>query len=202
MGVAFAAMLAGKSLGLVLAVVSGYYGGWLDKILQRFIDVWLALPGLVVLLTLFGLIGPSIPSMIVVLGLSSVPWSTRFLRSGVIQVVAKPYVDAAHAVGVTDLRLMVRYVIPNIMPLVVFDATVTLGANVLLIASLGFLGFGIPPPNPDLGSMLSDSGLTYLRRAPWLAIWPGVAITLVAFAFNVFGDALRDVLDPRLRGSR
>jgi peptide/nickel transport system permease protein len=202
LGVSLAAMAIGKSLGVLLAVVSGYYGGWLDKILQRFIDVWLALPSLIILVSLVGLIGPSIGSMILVLGLTSVPWSARLFRSGVVQVMGRTFVEAGRAVGVTDVRLMWRYVVPNIMPLVIYSATVTLGLNILIIASLGFLGFGLPPPHPDLGSMLSGAGLTYMRRTPWLAIWPGLAITLIAFGFNVFGDAIRDVLDPRLRGAR
>lgn len=201
LGVSLAAVLVGKLLGVTIAVVSAYYGKWLDISVQRVIDIWLSLPNLVILLTLLGLIGPSIPSMILVVGLSNVPFSVRLFRSVALQLMVEPYVEAARALGASDIRIMTRYLVPNLLPIVIYSATVMLGSTILVIASLGFLGFGLPPPHPDLGSMLSGAGLDYMRRAPWMAVWAGMAITLIVFGFNVFGDALRDVLDPRLRGT-
>jgi peptide/nickel transport system permease protein len=173
----------------------------LDKISQRFVDIWLALPTLIILITLFGALGISITTMIIVIGLANAPGSSRLIRSVVIGVREEPYVEAARSTGATDVRIMLRYILPNITHIIIYSSTVTLGSVILIVASLGFLGFGVPPPHPDLGAMLSGDGLTYMRRLPWLAIWPGLAITLIVFSFNVLGDALRDVLDPRLRGT-
>jgi peptide/nickel transport system permease protein len=201
MAVAFGAVALGKSIATLIALVSGYYGGWLDKIIQRVVDIWLAVPTLILVISMLGIVGPGFRSMLLVIAFVTVPASSRLIRSAVVGVRAETYVDAARAVGVGDLRILGRYILPNVLHIIVYSATVTLGAAIILAASLGFLGFGIPAPRPDLGGMLSGAGLQYMRRSPWLSIWPGVAITLIVFAFNVFGDALRDVLDPRLRRS-
>jgi peptide/nickel transport system permease protein len=200
-GISLGAVVLAKTTATLIATLSGYYGGWLDKIGQRFIDIWIALPTLIILITLFGALGISITTMIIVIGLANAPFSSRLIRSVVIGVREEPYVEAARSIGATDMRIMLRYILPNITHIIIYTSTVTLGAVILIVASLGFLGFGVPPPHPDLGAMLSGDGLTYMRRLPWLAIWPGLAITLIVFSFNVLGDALRDVLDPRLRGT-
>jgi peptide/nickel transport system permease protein len=202
MGLAFGAVLLSKSVATVIAVLSGYYGGWLDKIVQRFVDIWLSVPTLILLVSLLGVIGSGFWPMLIVIGLANAPGSSRLIRSVVVSVRSETYVEAAQAVGAGDARIVLRYILPNILHMVIYSATVTLGGVIILAASLGFLGFGVPPPRPDLGGMLSGAGLQFMRRSPWLAIWPGLTITLIVFAFNVFGDALRDVLDPRLRGSR
>lgn len=200
MAIAFGSVLLAKVLATLIAVISGFYGGWLDKVIQRFVDVWLAIPTLILLVSLLGVIGPGFWSMLIVIGLANVPGSARLIRSVVVSVRSEMYVDAARAVGTTDWRLLWSYILPNILHIIVYSATVTLGSVIILTASLGFLGYGVPPPRPDLGGMLSGAGLQFMRRSPWLALWPGLAITLIVFAFNVFGDALRDLLDPRLRG--
>ena len=200
MAVAFGAVLISKSLATLIALLSGYFGGWLDKVTQRFIDIWLSIPTLILLISLLGVIGPGFWSMLIVIGLATVPGSSRLIRSIVVSVRHEMYIEAARAVGVSDGRILLRYVLPNILHIVVYSSTVTLGGVIILAASLGFLGYGVPPPRPDLGGMLSGAGLQFMRRSPWLAVWPGLAITLIVFAFNVFGDALRDLLDPRLRG--
>ncbi len=200
MAIAFGAVLLSKSTATLIAVFSGYYGGWLDKIVQRFIDIWLSVPTLILLISLLGVIGSGFWPMLIVIGLTNVPGSSRLIRSVVVGVRSETYVEAAQAVGVSDGRILLRYILPNILHIIVYSATVTLGGVIVLAASLGFLGFGVPPPRPDLGGMLSGAGLQFMRRSPWLALWPGAAITLIVFAFNVFGDALRDLLDPRLRG--
>lgn len=200
LGISFAAVILAKTLATFVAVMSGYYGGWLDMIVQRFVDIWDALPRLIVLVTLIGLLGPGISTMILLIGLTNAPSSVRVIRSVVFGVRAEAYVDAARSLGARDARIILQHVVPNIAHIVIFSATASLGAVILITASLGFLGYGVPPPAPDLGAMLSGAGLTFMRRNPWIALWPGLVITVVVFAFNVFGDALRDVLDPRMRG--
>lgn len=202
LGISFAAVVLAKVLATAVALYTGYYGGWIDKIGQRFVDLALALPRLIILITLIGLLGASVSTMILLVGLTNAPASVRLIRSSVVAVREEPYIEAARALGATDRRIIFQHLLPNIFHIVMFSATVTLGAVILIVASLGFLGYGVPPPQPDLGAMLSGPGLTYMRQNPWMAVWPGVVITAVVFAFNVLGDALRDVLDPRLRGGR
>jgi peptide/nickel transport system permease protein len=200
MVVAFGAVFISKSVATIIAMLSGFYGGWIDKITQRFVDIWLSIPTLVLLISLLGVMGPGVWSMLIVIGLVTVPGSSRLIRSVVVSVRHEVYVEAARAIGVSDMRMLLRYILPNILHIIIYSATVSLGAVIILAASLGFLGYGVPPPRPDLGGMLSGAGLQFMRRSAWLAIWPGLSITLIVFAFNVFGDALRDMLDPRLRG--
>ena len=199
-GISFAAVLLAKSLATTVAVVSGYWGGWFDKLFQRLIDIWIALPLLVILITLIGVLGQGATTLILVVGLGNAPGASRLVRSVVVQVREEPYIMAAESLGATDARIMFKHVLPNIAHIVIFSATVTLGSVILIVASLGFLGYGVPPPQPDLGAMLSGDGLEFMRRHWIMAFWPGITITLIVFAFNVLGDALRDVLDPRLRG--
>lgn len=199
-GISFAAVVLAKTLATLMALISGYFGGWFDKLFQRLVDIWISLPTLVILITLIGVLGQGATTMIVVIGLGNAPNASRLVRSIVVSVREEPYIMAAECLGASHMRIMFRHMIPNIAHIVIFSATVTLGSTILIVASLGFLGYGIPPPQPDLGAMLSGDGLEFMRRHPYMAFWPGVAITLIVFAFNVFGDALRDVLDPRLRG--
>jgi peptide/nickel transport system permease protein len=202
MGISFAAVVVAKTIATIIAVVSGFYGGWIDKVVQRFMDIWLAMPVLVLLISVLGIAGPSIPSLIIVIGLVNVPSSSRLIRSVVISVRHETYIEAARAVGAGNVRILTRYILPNIAHIILYSASISLGGIILIVASLGFLGYGPPPPQTDLGSMLSGSGLQFMRRMPWMAIWPGTAIALIVFSFNVLGDALRDVLDPRMRGAR
>lgn len=200
LGISFVAVFIAKVLATFIAVVSGYYGGWFDKILQRFVDLWIALPTLIILITIIGVIGPGVIGLTLIIAFATTPSTSRIVRSVVLQVRSETYVEAARTIGATDKRIMLQYIFPNVTHLVIYSATVALGATILLVASLGFLGYGVPPPYPDLGGMLSRDGLTFMRRQPWLAIWPGALITIIVFSFNVFGDALRDVLDPKMRG--
>jgi peptide/nickel transport system permease protein len=202
MGISFAAVIIAKSAATLIAVISGFFGGWIDTIIQRFMDIWLAMPVLVLLISILGVAGPSIPTLILVIGLVNVPTSSRLIRSVVISVRHEMYIEAARSVGASNNRLLLHYVLPNIAHMILYSASITLGGIILIVASLGFLGYGPPPPQTDLGSMLSGGGLQFMRQMPWMAIWPGTAIALIVFSFNVLGDALRDVLDPRLRGAR
>jgi peptide/nickel transport system permease protein len=161
-----------------------------------------SLPTLVILLVVLGLSGSGLWQLIIAIGLISGLSGGRTLRGQTIQLMTSPFIEAARVVGASDRRIMTRYVIPNIMPLIILTSTLRLGVIVLLEASLSFLGYGPPPPFPSWGQMLSLDGREFMRVQAGLAIFPGLAIGLLVFSFNLFGDALRDVLDPRLRGSR
>jgi peptide/nickel transport system permease protein len=199
--VSFGAVLISSTLQILFAVPAGYYGGWYDKLAYRLVDVADSLPGLVVLITILGIFGSGLWQMIFVIGVLG-GFGGRTLRGQTIQIMASPFIEAARVIGASDRRIMGRYVIPNIFALVILGATLRLGSVVLQEASLSFLGYGLPPPFPSWGQMLSLEGREYMRTQPGLAIYPGLAIGLLVFSFNLFGDALRDVLDPRLRGSR
>ena len=201
--VSFGAVLISESIGATLGIMSGYYGGWVDKVGFRLVDVFQALPGLVVLITILGIFGSGLWEMIFVIGvIYGLGTGTRYIRGQTIYVMANPFIESARVLGAGDRRIMVRYLLPNVFPLIILSATLRLGFVVLLEASLSFLGYGLPPPYPSWGQMLSLEGREYMRTQPGLAIYPGLAIGLLVFSFNLFGDALRDVLDPRLRGSR
>ena len=200
--VGFGAVALSEMLSAVIGIVSGYYMGWLDKIGQRIVDVFQALPALLVFITIFGIFGSPLWLLVLVIGvIQGIPGS-RLIRGQVISTMALPFVEAARVVGVGDMRLMWRHVLPNVMPLIILGFTARVGFVILIEATLSFLGFGAQPPFPSWGQMLSFEGRQYMRTQPGLAIYPGLAITLAVFSFNVLGDALRDVFDPRLRGTR
>ncbi len=200
LGISFTAVLLAKATATAIGIVSGYYGGWFDKIFQRFVDVWISLPTLIILVSVISILGPGIIGLTAIIALAVTASSSRLIRSVVLQVRREAYVEAALSMGARDGRIMLRHIFPNVTHIVIYSSTVSLGSTILIVASLGFLGYGVPPPHPDLGGMLSGDGLTNMRRQPWLAIGPGAVITAIVFSFNVFGDALRDMLDPKLRG--
>ncbi len=196
------AVLISETIASMIGIASGYYGGWIDKIGIRIVDMFQALPGLVVLITVLGIFGTGLWQLIVVIGFLGGPPGSRIIRSQVLSVMSSPYIEAARVVGASDFRIMIRYVLPNVFALIVLSSTILLGGVVLLEASLSFLGYGLRPPFPSWGQMLSLQGREYMRSVPGLAIYPGIAIGIIVFSYNLFGDALRDTLDPRLRGSR
>jgi peptide/nickel transport system permease protein len=200
--VPFGAVLISETIAATIGIVSAYYGGWFDKSAQRLVDIFQALPGLVVLITVLGIFGSGLWQMIAVIGVLGGPPGSRIIRGQVLSIMASPYIEAGRVVGAGDRRIMLTYVLPNVMALIILGSTIRLGGVVLLEASLSFLGYGLPPPFPSWGQMLSLQGREYMRTAPGLAIYPGIAIGIVVFSYNLLGDALRDVLDPRLRGSR
>ena len=194
------AVLISQGLAALVGVVSGYFGGWFDMTVQRVIDIWIALPGLLFLIFVIGTIGGSLPVVLVVLGLLLFAGSSRVLRGVVLGVTGHPYIEAARGVGASHARVIVRHVLPNLLPLIVVQATLQLGAAILIESSLSFLGYGVPPPNPTWGRMLADARGDLTSPGGFnLALWPGLAITLVVYSFNVLGDGLHDLLDPRRR---
>jgi peptide/nickel transport system permease protein len=190
----------GCFFGVVLGLLSGYVGGWVDLIIQRLIDILQALPLLVLALVMAAALGPSLENTILSISIPLIPYVARVIRSNTLALRELAFVEAAHAIGMSEFRIAVRHILPNtIAPLIVLG-TAQLGAAILTEASLSFLGLGIPEPYPSWGRMLSASAAEYLRTAPWLVIFPGIAISLVVFGTNLLGDALRDILDPRQRG--
>ena len=200
--VSIGAVIITETMGAVIGITFGYYGGWLDKLAYRLVDVFQALPGLVILITIFGVFGSGLWQMVIVIGFLGGPPASRIIRGQTISIMASPYIEAERVLGASDMRIMFRHILPNVFALIILGSTVRFGTVVLIEASLSFLGFGMPPPFPSWGQMLSIDGREFMRTQPGLAIYPGLAIGLLVFAYNLFGDALRDVLDPRLRGGR
>jgi peptide/nickel transport system permease protein len=187
-------------MATALGVSSGYFGGGYDLVVQRVVDAWLSFPYLIIVLSVMAVLGPGLLNVVLALSLIITATNSRVIRGTTIAVAQHAFVEAARAMGCGHARIIVRHILPNVVATVIILATIGLGAAILAESALSFLGFGVPPPYPSWGSMLSGSGRTYMFRAPWMAIWPGVAISLAVFGFNMLGDALRDVLDPRLRG--
>ena len=196
--------LAVTALSVVISSLiggtSGFLGGKFDIALQRFVDAWIAFPGLLILLTIMSIVGKGLPQIILVLGISGGIGGSRLIRSAVIAIKGSDYFLAARAVGSPTTATLVRHVLPNIMPVVIIIFSISIGGVILSLASLSFLGFGLPPNVPEWGGLLSREGRQYMEMAPWLALWPGVFLTTTVYCLNMFGDALRDLLDPRLRG--
>ena len=196
--------LAATTLNVVVAVliggISGFFGGKLDLAVQRFVDAWMAFPGLLLLLTIMSIVGRGMPQIIVVLGITGGIVGSRTVRGAVIGIKENDYFLAAQAVGTPISQILTRHVLPNIMAPLIIIFSINIGGVIIAEASLSFLGFGLPPKVPSWGAMLSQEGRQYMESAPWLALWPGLCLTLVVFSLNMFGDALRDLLDPRLRG--
>ncbi len=200
--VGFGAVTLSVLLATILGVLSGYFGGWFDVLVQRVVDAWMAFPNLVILLSIMAVLGPGMLNIILALGILTAANSSRVIRSATLSAKENQFVEAARAVGASHLRIILRYILPNVMAPIIIIATIGLGFAILAESALSFLGVGVPPPYPSWGEMLSGSGRSYMYKAPWMAIWPGVAISLAVFGFNMLGDALRDLLDPRLRGGR
>lgn len=189
-------------ISAVVGIVSGYFGGKLDMLVQRFVDAWMSFPDLIILIVVVSVVGPGMPQIIVTLGLLLGIGGSRIVRSAVLNVREQMYVHAAQSTGASTVRILLRHVLPNVLPPLIVLFTTRVGTVILAESGLSFLGLGVPPPAPTWGAMLSGSGRTYMLQGPWLALAPGLCLTAVVYATNVFGDALRDLLDPRMRGSR
>jgi len=189
----------GVVLNALIGLLSGFFGGRTDLIIQRFVDAWMCFPGLFIILTVMALVGPGVPQMIVVLGVLYGITGSRTIRGAVISVKQNVYVEAVRSIGCPRWRILLKHILPNIMAPLIIIFTVSIGGAILTESSVSFLGYGIPPPIPSWGGMLSQGRLD-MDKAPWLAFWPGLALAIVVYGINMFGDALRDLLDPRLRG--
>jgi peptide/nickel transport system permease protein len=190
----------GGSIGVVVGLTSGYLSGWVDLVFQRVTDMLQALPLLVLALVMTAALGPSLPNVIIAIAIPLIPTVSRVIRANTLALRELPFVEAAKSIGMSETRIALRHVLPNTLAPLIVLATAQLGSTILTEASLSFLGLGIPEPFPSWGRMLSESAAEYVRTAPWLVIFPGMAISLAVFGTNLFGDALRDILDPRQRG--
>lgn len=199
LGVGIGSTTLGCLIGVSIGLISGHFGGWFDLIIQRFMDMLQSLPLLVMALVMAAALGPSISNTIIAISIPLVPTVARVIRSNTLVLREMPYVEAARAVGMNEFSIALRHVLPNTLAPLIVLGTAQLGSAILVEAALSFLGLGIPEPHPSWGRMLSESAAEYVRTAPWLVIYPGVAISLAVFGTNLLGDALRDLLDPRLR---
>jgi peptide/nickel transport system permease protein len=193
--------LLGSVLGGIIGLLSGYIGGKTDLITQRFLDILQGLPLLVLALVMSASLGPSIRNVIIAISIPIIPRAARVIRASVLSIREMQYVEAARAVGLRHLRIAFRHILPNTIGPFIVLCTAQLGSAILVEAALSFLGLGVPEPYPSWGRMLSVSAAEYAQKAPWLVLFPGVAISLAVFGSNLLGDALRDTLDPRLRGA-
>ncbi|MCC6238191.1 MAG: ABC transporter permease [Dehalococcoidia bacterium] len=187
---------------LALGVSSAYFGGWVDYLLQRFVDTVQAVPYLILLIAIMVVLGPSFINVVFALSFRRAVTESRVLRGATLSLMNQTYVEAARAMGATDTRVMLRHLVPNLIPLLIVLSSTAFAGVILSEASLSFLGYGVPPPRPSWGGMLAADGRAFMYAAPWMLIAPTLALAIVVFGVNMFGDALRDVLDPRLRGAR
>ena len=197
--IGLASSFLGATAGAVVGLISAYLGGRTDLWLQRLMDIMLAFPLLILALAIVAVLGRSIPNLIVAIAIPVIPRTARVVRSSALAVKENVFVEAARAVGSSHIRVMFRHMVPNIMAPYLIVLTAQLGGAILTEASLSFLGLGTAEPTPSWGLILSGGAPMYAEKAPWLAIFPGLAISLAVFGFNLFGDSLRDALDPRLR---
>ena len=197
--VGFLSVALGTAVGTAIGLASGFWGGKVDQVLQRIVDTFMAFPGIVLALAVIAVLGQSLMNIILVIAIVIAPGTSRVIRGAVLAVKENVYIEAARSIGASDLRISIRHVLPNVFAPVIIIATAWVGNAIVIEAALSFLGMGTPPPTPTWGGMLAGEGQRNLENAPWLAIFPGLAISIVVLSFNMLGDALRDVLDPRLR---
>jgi peptide/nickel transport system permease protein len=195
------AVAIGATLGILVGLVAGFFGGGVDNLLMRIIDILLVLPTILLALVIVAMLGPGVFNLMIAVGIANAPRFARVIRAEVLAVKQMVFVNAASALGASSIRLMARHILPNILASILVLSTLRIAQAITTEASLSFLGLGVPPPTPTWGSMIAD-GRIYLRTSPWVAIIPGVMIMLIVMAFNLFGDGLRDLLDPKLRSSR
>ncbi|MDD9904385.1 MAG: ABC transporter permease [Rhodospirillaceae bacterium] len=197
--VGFVASFVGATLGLVLGVMSAYFGGTFDLVFQRVMDVFMAFPLIIMALAIVSIFGPSTQNVIIAILIPFIPRCARVVRSNALAIREIPYVDAARALGFSHVRIILRHMAPNVMAPFLIMLTAFVGQAILLEASLSYLGLGVQEPTAAWGLMLQGGAEEYIESEPWIAIFPGIAISLAVFGFNLFGDSVRDVLDPRLR---
>lgn len=201
MTIAVAAATLATLISALIGIVSGYAGGVIDMIMQRLVDAWMTFPVLIVLIVVVSVLGPGMPQIVFTLGLLLGIGGSRIVRGAVVSVRENTYVHAARSIGASTGRILWRHILPNVLPPLIVLFTTRMGTAILAESGLAFLGLGVPPPAPTWGGMLSGSGRTFMFQAPWLVVMPGLCLTVVVYTINMFGDALRDLLDPRMRGA-
>jgi peptide/nickel transport system permease protein len=198
--IGLAATAISESIAILIGVTCGYIGGKLDLIVQRFVDAWMSIPMFLLILTVMSIVGNGMFQVIMIIGIAAGIGHSRLIRSAVVSMKSNTYVQASEAIGSGSVRTMMRHILPNIMSVIIVSFTISVGAAIMQEASLSFLGFGVPPGVPSWGSMLSFGGKQYMQADPLLAFWPGAFLAIAIYGINMFGDSLRDLLDPRLKG--
>ena len=198
LGIAIPSVMSALAMGLLIGLVVGYAGGWTDRIVMRLLDILFAFPAILLALALVAVLGPGPLNLIITIAILYMPRFAVICRAAALNLRASEFVEAAQSVGGSPLHIMRRHVLPNMMPLVIVETTLSMSAAILTEAALSFLGLGIQPPTPSWGAMLSDAQ-TYMTIAPWTIVFPGLAIMVAVLVLNLLGDSLRDRLDPRLR---
>jgi peptide/nickel transport system permease protein len=198
--VGFSASFLGCTLGGLLGVTSAYLGGRVDLLLERLMDILLAFPQLILALAIASILGPAVQNVVIAIAIPIIPRAARVVRATALSVKENVYVEAVQALGAPQPRIVLRHIVPNVVAPYIIMLTAQLGGAILAEAALSYLGLGAAEPTPSWGLMLSGSALSYAQKAPWIAVFPGIAISLGVFGFNLFGDSLRDALDPKLRG--
>lgn len=196
--IGFISLLGGAFVGCLLGAVAGYFGGIVDTIIMRFNDILMAIPRIVLAISIASALGPGLVNAMIAVAISSVPNFARIVRASTLTIKDQEFIEAAQCIGVSNSRIILRHIFPNVLAPIIVQATLGVGTAIILAASLSFLGLGVQPPTPEWGSMLS-SARTYMRDYPYMAIFPGLAIMVTVLALNLFGDGLRDALDPKLK---
>ena len=189
-------------ISISLGMLSAYIGGKFDLIIQRFVDGFMCIPILIIIMVVISMLGQGLIQLIIIMGFSFGISGSRYSRGFALTIIQNTYIESAKAIGCSTTRILIFHVLPNILPLIIVGFTVLLPGVILMEAGLSFLGYGIPPPNPSWGGMLSGTNRSYMFLAPWMVIWPGFALSLVVFGTHMFGDAMRDLLDPRRKTSK
>lgn len=197
--IGLAATILGITISTVIGGVSGYFGGWVDMILQRIVDTMMAFPSLVLILLVVAIFGNEEKFIILAIAIFIIAAPSRVVRAEVLSIRERQYIESARSIGCSNVRILLRHIFPNVAHVIIVIASINIAGAILVEASLSFLGLGIPAPAPSWGNMISGQNTFWLRQAPWMLVFPGLALSLTVYAFNMMGDALRDVLDPRLR---
>ncbi|MGL4676531.1 MAG: ABC transporter permease [Brevinema sp.] len=185
-------------IGSFLGAISGYFGGVLDNIIMRIMDVFLAIPSILLSIAIVSALGPNLINLVIAISISSVPIYARIVRASVLSIRGQEFIEAAHAIGANHLYIILKHVIPNVLSPIIVQGTLGVAGAILSIAGLSFIGLGVQPPTPEWGSMLAG-GRSFIRKAPWVTTYPGLAIMISILSLNLLGDGLRDALDPRLK---
>ncbi len=201
LSVGFVAVAISICIGILVGAVAGYYGGWVDSVLMRFVDMMLCFPSIFLILTVVALLGPSLFKVMAIIGITSWMGTSRFVRAEFLSLRERDFTQAAKALGVKNFRIIFRHILPNALAPVFVTATLDVATAILVEAGLSFLGFGVQPPAPSWGNILTE-GRIYIFEAWWLTVFPGLAILITVLSFNLLGEGLRDAMDPRLRGRR
>ncbi len=197
--IGFGSVLVGTAIGSFIGLITGYYGGVIDTLVQRLMDAMMTVPGLILALVIVTIWGQGVSQLMLTIAILIIPGMARIVRASTLSEKNNQYIDAARVIGSTNSRIMLRHILPNVMATIIIMMSVLVGVAILVEAALSFLGLGIRPPTPSWGQMLSIDGRTYMLQQPWLGIWPGLAISIIVLSLNLVGDALRDLADPKLR---